>query len=139
MASNPYVNKVQFGNQTVMDISDTTAEESDVIKGKTFYKANGARSTGTGTLGGIYETAYRLVAGNPNNVTFSQFKQITSVFVRSGGYIAFGMLDGDNLSTFNHFTNYNTQIDVLGISGNIVSFKMATAANVTLGVTGVLA
>lgn len=51
MASNPYVNKVEFGNQTVMDISDTTAEESDVLSGKTFYKASGARSTGTGTSG----------------------------------------------------------------------------------------
>lgn len=90
-------------------------------------------------LGGLYSTSYRLEAGNPNNVTFSQFKQITSVFVRNGGYIAFGMLSGNDLSTFNHFTNYNTQIDVLGISGNIVSFKMASAANVTLGVTGVLA
>lgn len=47
MASNPYVNKVQLGNQTVMDISDTTAEEGDVVSGKTFYKASGQRSTGT--------------------------------------------------------------------------------------------
>ena len=30
-----------------MDITDTTATESTVVKGKTFYKANGARSTGT--------------------------------------------------------------------------------------------
>ena len=90
-------------------------------------------------LGGLYSTSYRLEAGNPNNVTFEQFKQITSVFVRSAGYIAFGMLSGDDLSTFDHFTNYATQIDVLGISGNIVSFKLTSAANVILGVTGVLA
>ena len=47
MASNPYVNKVVYGNDTVMDISDTTAEEADVVTGKTFYKKNGARATGT--------------------------------------------------------------------------------------------
>ena len=47
MASNPYVNKVVYGNDTVMDISDTTAEEADVVAGKTFYKKSGARATGT--------------------------------------------------------------------------------------------
>lgn len=47
MANNPYVNKVQYGNQTVMDISDSTAEESDVLTGKSFYKKNGQKSTGT--------------------------------------------------------------------------------------------
>ena len=46
MAVNPYVNKVMFGNQTVMDISDTDAQESDVANGKVFYKASGQRSTG---------------------------------------------------------------------------------------------
>lgn len=30
-----------------MDISDTTADESSVVAGKQFYKANGARATGT--------------------------------------------------------------------------------------------
>ena len=47
MASNPYVNKVVYGNDTIMDISDTTAEEADVVAGKTFYKKSGARATGT--------------------------------------------------------------------------------------------
>lgn len=50
MANNPNVNKVVYGNQTVMDITDTTAEEGDVVNGKTFYKANGARSTGSAVI-----------------------------------------------------------------------------------------
>ena len=49
MANNPNVNKVIYGNQTVMDITDTTATESDVADGAVFYKANGARSVGTAT------------------------------------------------------------------------------------------
>ena len=49
MANNPYVNKVKYGNQTVMDISDTTAEESDVAEGEVFYKGSGERSVGTGS------------------------------------------------------------------------------------------
>ena len=48
MATNPYVNKVIYGNQTLMDISDTDAQEGDVVEGKTFYKGNGQRSNGTG-------------------------------------------------------------------------------------------
>ena len=47
MASNPNVNKVQFGGQTIMDITDTTATESDVVSGRVFYKASGARAVGS--------------------------------------------------------------------------------------------
>lgn len=50
MATNENVNKVIFGNQTVMDITDTTAEESDVADGEVFYKANGERSVGTANM-----------------------------------------------------------------------------------------
>ena len=41
------INKVVYSGSTVMDITDTTATESTVVKGKTFYKANGVRATGT--------------------------------------------------------------------------------------------
>lgn len=57
MANNPYVNKVEFGNQTVMDISDTTANESDVAEGEVFYKGNGQRSVGTGSYYSPNDTA----------------------------------------------------------------------------------
>lgn len=41
-------NKVIYGNQTIMDITDTTAETTDVAAGKVFYDKGGNRSTGTG-------------------------------------------------------------------------------------------
>ena len=44
---NLYKNKIIYGDQTLMDITDTTAEEEDVIEGQVFYRANGARSMGT--------------------------------------------------------------------------------------------
>ena len=31
MAENPHINKVVYGDTTLMDISDTTAEQSDVL------------------------------------------------------------------------------------------------------------
>lgn len=47
MANNEYVNKVVYGDQTLMDITDTTADEGTVASGEVFYKASGERSTGT--------------------------------------------------------------------------------------------
>lgn len=41
-------NKVQLANGTVLiDLTDTTAVESDVISGKEFYGANGEKVSGT--------------------------------------------------------------------------------------------
>lgn len=52
MASNLYVNRVDYGNTTLIDISDTTAVASDVAQGKTFYLASGQQATGTASGGG---------------------------------------------------------------------------------------
>ena len=51
MAENPHVNKVVYGDTTLMDISDTTAEQSDVLQGKYFYNASGAKVQGTAITG----------------------------------------------------------------------------------------
>ena len=57
---NQYINKVQFGNDTLMDITDTTAEAADVIEGEVFYQASGARSVGT--LGDATTTTHGLMS-----------------------------------------------------------------------------
>lgn len=49
MANNQYVNKVVFGNTTVMDISDTTADPTKVLASEKFYDRSGAPQTGTCT------------------------------------------------------------------------------------------
>jgi len=41
------VNKVIYGENTLIDLTDTTAEESDVVSGKYFYGANGIKMAGT--------------------------------------------------------------------------------------------
>lgn len=50
MANNPYVNKVVFGNTTVMDISDTTADPTKVLASEKFYDRSGAPQTGACTF-----------------------------------------------------------------------------------------
>lgn len=50
MANNQYVNKVVFGNTTIMDISDTTTDPSKVLASEKFYDRSGAPQTGTCTF-----------------------------------------------------------------------------------------
>ena len=45
--ANQYKNKIVYGDQTLIDITDTTASTEDVLEGQVFYSANGARSVGT--------------------------------------------------------------------------------------------
>lgn len=46
------INKVQYGNTVLIDLTDTTAEAADVLSGKYFYGKDGVKTLGTGT-GGI--------------------------------------------------------------------------------------
>ena len=47
------INKVVFGNDTLIDITDTTATASDVQHGKYFYDASGVKIEGTAVGGGM--------------------------------------------------------------------------------------
>jgi len=62
MANNPYVNKVIYGDQTVMDISDTDATPADVLSGRKFYLGSGAPATGT-AISGVSEEELRDTVG----------------------------------------------------------------------------
>lgn len=49
MANNQYVNKVVFGNQTIMDISQDNITPADLASGKTAHDKSGAPIVGTNT------------------------------------------------------------------------------------------
>lgn len=42
------INKVEYGGNTLIDITDTTATPESVESGKVFYQADGTRALGTG-------------------------------------------------------------------------------------------
>lgn len=49
MANNPYVNKVIYGNQTLLDLTNDDVQASDVQSGKYFHLPTGERVVGTST------------------------------------------------------------------------------------------
>ena len=51
MANNPYVNKVVYGNNTLIDLTDATATADKILQGYTAYGADGQKLTGTATGG----------------------------------------------------------------------------------------
>lgn len=65
------VNKVNYGNTTLIDLTDTTATASDVAQGKYFYTNAGVRTEGTSTGGGagaFVDTVEQLVGGGDHHI-----------------------------------------------------------------------
>ena len=52
MANNPTVNKVIYGNDTLIDLTEDDVTAEDVVAGKYFHAPSGARTVGTATYAG---------------------------------------------------------------------------------------
>ena len=67
--ANQYKNKVVYNGATLIDLSDTTAVQSDVASGKSFYTASGQKLLGTASgSGGTGQTATGTVSGSGSAV-----------------------------------------------------------------------
>ena len=47
MANNPYVNKVEYGGTTLIDLTNDTVTPDKVLQGMTFHDKSGTPQTGT--------------------------------------------------------------------------------------------
>lgn len=77
------VNKVVKSDGTsIIDITATTAVESDVASGKLFFLADGTQATGTGEGGGsvtwetLYEGSATIVSSSPNYIVINNFTDV---------------------------------------------------------------
>ena len=81
--ANQYKNKIIYGDQTLMDITDTTASTNDVLEGQVFYSASGARSVGTLTDATI--TTHGLMSA-ADKIALEEWKSLR-LSVDAQGYI----------------------------------------------------
>ena len=139
MANNPYVNKVVFGNTTVMDISDTTADASKVLSPEYFYLRTGEKVQGTCTYDAdtsdANATASEILAGpagspitayvNGNKITGSMPNRgavtgtitdaSTPYSIQNGYHDGSGTVSVDNTNLT--AGNIKKDITILGVTG----------------------
>lgn len=59
MAQNPYVNKVVYGNDTLVDLTEDSVTANTLLEGETAHSASGAPVTGTAKQGHIIWNAIK--------------------------------------------------------------------------------
>lgn len=152
MANNPYVNKVVYDGTTLIDITDTTATESDVAQGVVFYKADGTRSIGT--MAGVAsfvgmvvqgtnlttEADVKAIYGSNTSWTLLSSVALGSEHIFGNGYTT-AMTDGTNLGAlrsrgdnaaptlYGQPVGYGTQTGTLNAGGMGVPTKTQLGAN----------
>ena len=139
MAENQYVNKVVFGNTTVMDISDTTADPTKVLASEKFYDRSGAPQTGACTFDAdtsdANATAAQILSGTEQNpiTAYVNGNKITGAMPNRGGVtgtitdastpysIQNGYHDGSGTVSVDNTNlsagNIKKDITILGITG----------------------
>lgn len=79
-------NKVVYNQQTLMDISDTTAEAADVASGKYFYDKAGVKTQGTASGGGGSSKNVQVAQSTTRSTSSSYTEVISLTCEKSGTY-----------------------------------------------------
>ncbi len=132
MANNDYVNKVEYGNETLIDITSTTAEEDDVIEGKSFFLKSGAPATGT--LGDATTSAHGLMSAADktklNGITTGAAVtdvQINSTSILSNGVANIPLASWNTLGVIKANSDYGLGVLTEGNAGIIATMKAETS------------
>ena len=83
MANNTTVNKVVINNNTVLDLTDTTATSDKVLDGEVFYTASGSRAVGSYVDSDTIPSAICTTAGG----TAAKVAQCSSYALRNSNFI----------------------------------------------------
>ena len=153
MASNTYVNKVIYGNDTLLDLTSDDVARSDVLSGKYFHLPSGERTTGTcaydadtsdGTATAadiLYdETAYvngnKLTGSMPNRgaVTGTISTKAGTYSIQNGYHDGSGTVGIDSTEQAKIIAeNIKKDITILGVTGSYegAATPTSTAKTVT--------
>lgn len=150
---NSYVNKVVYGNQTLIDLTGDDVTASDVLSGKKFHLPSGAQGTGeclydadtrdaTATADEIllsktaYKNGAKIIGTMPNNgaVTGTISTKAGEYSVPAGYHDGSGKVSIDSSEQAKLIPeNIRENITILGIVGSMSSSEgmKSTALNVT--------
>ena len=103
------INKVVYGSNTLIDITDTTTSAADVVAGKDFYAQDGTKTTGT-LIGATYDGEGVVVLNNGSGEFESDiwYELPQEVTLAQGDYIMTGIYpfkDDVDFTLFVNFTN----------------------------------
>lgn len=137
MANNQYINKVVYGNQTLLDLTADTVTSDKVLKGYTTHSASGEQITGTCTYDVNSTDADALVAEVLKDKTFyargakltgtmpNNGKVTGTISTKEGTYsIAQGYHDGSGTVSIDSTeqekiigANIKSGVSILGVTG----------------------
>ena len=134
---NQYKNKVVYGDQTLMDITDTTATNDSVLEGQVFYAANGMRSVGalgdaTQSSHGLMSAADKIKLDSSQGIYYGECTTAAATRAKEVSIAGITSLT-EGLSIRVHFENAQTYngsptLDVNGLGAKIIRRSSATNA-----------